>query len=167
MDEQQEHEEEQINLVKYPVEANHKIHDKFSGSLSDSGQIHANIRKKTTTKVKKYTQLPNSKNEMMEEYMTYKAINFESKRVKNSVRSSSREKISSLSSRSMQKHSGSVSNSDKKHKMKSKDIGYKKSVISLSKRDDHKISLTSIVPSTITLLKQDNKSLNVRKNKSK
>lgn len=166
MDEQQEHEQEQVNLVKYPVETNHKIHDKLSGSHSDSGLILANIRKKTIAKAKKYRKAPEAKNEMMQEYMTYKAINFESKRIKNSARSSSREKVTSLSSRSMQKHSASVSGSDKKRKIMAKDLGNKKSVSSLSKRDD-KISLTSIVPSTITSLRQDNKSLNVRKNKSK
>mgnify|MGYP006288056707 CR=1 FL=1 len=53
MDERQNQDVEQINLIKYQKDSKHKIYDKFSSSMSDSGQIISNIRRKNLINLQK------------------------------------------------------------------------------------------------------------------
>lgn len=113
MDEQQEMENEQVNLMKYPIDGNHKIQSKFSGSLSDSGHMLANIRGQNLAKIK--LKQHKQKEYLNQDYLTYNAINFGSnKRKINRNGDSNEEKYLTKSSRSQPQNSESISNSNKK-----------------------------------------------------
>lgn len=159
IDENFEHDNEAINFYKRPKDGQHKIHDKKSGSYSDSEYVLANIRNKQNTNKPKHG---NSK--LMKDYMTYNAINFDYKKDKAKNSSKSREKLSSLSSRSVPKGSSSVTESDKK--LKSSQIQKNKSFNNPAKLEYDKITVTSIVPSTINSVLKERKTM-VSKNSSK
>jgi hypothetical protein len=143
IDENHDLDNQPINLYKHPREGYHKVHDKLSGSLSDSGYILANIQNKhSTNKSKKKSGQVNGK--LMKDYMTYNAVNFDYKKDRKS--SKSREK-SGISSRSVPKGSASITESDQNPK--SSQIQKNKSYNKLSKPAYDNITVTSVVPSTI------------------
>ncbi|CAI2382774.1 unnamed protein product [Moneuplotes crassus] len=98
MDQHQEEEDEK--LYKHTNHQEFNIHDKFSGSVNDSGRILSNIRNRQ----QQSTSIPkSSNNKLMNEYLTYNAMNFDTKRNRTKYSSKSRDNYSSLSSRTNNK----------------------------------------------------------------
>ena len=113
----QQHEDHPMSIYNNDQDFHHK--NKFSGSLSDSGQILANIRNKHFNNIKQVKK-KKKENKIMKEYMTYNAVNFDPKANRKAFSSHSRENRSITSSRSMPKgNSSSLTNSGKKFGSKS------------------------------------------------
>lgn len=155
MDEHQELDNSDVNLARYPKDPNAKI-QKYSGSLSDSGNLLVNIRgNKSKSKLKRSHEGSN----VNLDYLTYNAIDFQKYKKRSQISSDSKGHYSSISSRSIPKKSGSLSSGSKK----------KSSVLNSKTRnlpDTNRISVTSVIPSTITSLTQQKRALNIKKNKS-
>ena len=161
MDEQQELENEQINLMKYPIDWNHKMQNKLSGSLSDSGHLLANIRGQNLAKIKFKQQKQKNEN-LNQEYLTYNAINFGSSKRKTVGRVEIWEdKHWSKSSRSLKQNSESISSSNKKKNIASRNSLSKNSAHSV-KKENNKISLTSIIPSTLNSIQSSQKVIGLK-----